>query len=133
MLKMSETMTIGEVAARVGVRTSALRYYESVGLLPAPNRVSGQRRYDVGILRQVAAVQAAQKAGFTIREIKTLLNSAEMEMPYSERLQQLARRKLAEVKILIAQAQQQKAVLEAGLTCCCRKAEECSLFASICA
>ncbi|MFN8565769.1 MAG: MerR family DNA-binding transcriptional regulator, partial [Anaerolineae bacterium] len=39
-------MTISEVARRVGVRTSTLRYYESIGLLPAPKRVSGRRRYD---------------------------------------------------------------------------------------
>ena len=39
-------LSIGEVAAQVGVRTSALRYYESIGLLPAARRVNGRRRYD---------------------------------------------------------------------------------------
>ncbi len=38
-------LTIGELAKRTGVATSALRYYEELGLLPAPGRVSGQRRY----------------------------------------------------------------------------------------
>jgi MerR family transcriptional regulator, redox-sensitive transcriptional activator SoxR len=41
-----EELAIGEVARRAGIRPSALRYYESIGLLPAPTRVSGRRRYD---------------------------------------------------------------------------------------
>ena len=39
-------MTIGEVAGRAGIKASAIRFYEKAGLLPKPNRTSGQRRYD---------------------------------------------------------------------------------------
>ena len=39
-------MRIGEVAGRAGVRVSLIRYYEDIGLLPEPDRVTGQRRYD---------------------------------------------------------------------------------------
>ncbi len=41
-------LTIGDVARRSGLRPSALRYYEEAGLLPAPARVNGRRRYDGG-------------------------------------------------------------------------------------
>ena len=123
-------MTIGEVAARVGLRTSALRYYESVGILPAPMRVGGQRRYDAGVLRRVEIIQAAQKLGFSIKEIKSLLSAGETELPYSDRLKKLAREKLTEADNAIAQAQQQKAVLEAGLICRCGCLEDCYLFVS---
>ncbi len=68
-------MTIGEVARQTGVRTSTLRYYEEIGLLPAPSRVNGQRRYDAGILQSLALIHVAQQAGFTVAEIQVLLNS----------------------------------------------------------
>ena len=71
---MDDVLTIGELARRVGMRTSALRYYESVGLLPAPRRVSGQRRYDPSTVQLIAVLQTAQQAGFTIAEMQTLVN-----------------------------------------------------------
>jgi MerR family redox-sensitive transcriptional activator SoxR len=128
MSRSSETLSIGEVAQKAGVRPSALRYYESVGVLPAPKRQSGQRRYDAGILKQIRFIQSAQKAGLSIAEMKTLLDSPETERPYSERLQELACRKLVEVEKLIADAQAMKQVLEAGLACRCARLEDCLLF-----
>jgi MerR family redox-sensitive transcriptional activator SoxR len=71
-------MGIGAVASRAGVRPSALRYYERIGLLPTPERENGQRPYDGEVLREVldrlAVVRVAQQAGFTISEIRTLLD-----------------------------------------------------------
>lgn len=76
MAKQTSTnyLSIGEVAARAGVRTSALRYYESIGLLPAPRRINGRRAYEATILQQLAILQLAQKAGFTMNEIDELLH-----------------------------------------------------------
>jgi MerR family transcriptional regulator, redox-sensitive transcriptional activator SoxR len=128
MSKPSGSLSIGEVAQRTGLRASALRYYESVGVLPAPRRVSGQRLYDAIIFKHVRLIQAAQKAGFSIEEIKTLLDSSETGKPYAERLQELAQRKLREVEKLIADAQAMKQILEAGLDCRCAKIEDCLLF-----
>jgi len=51
-----ETLTISEVARRAGVRASAIRYYESIKLLPPPQRVSGRRRYSEDILRQLSFI-----------------------------------------------------------------------------
>ncbi len=65
-------LTIGEVARRAGVRTSALRYYEEVGVLPPPERKSGQRRYDETVLARLAVVRLAQELGFTVAEIRAL-------------------------------------------------------------
>jgi MerR family redox-sensitive transcriptional activator SoxR len=101
-------MSIGEVARSVGVRPSALRYYESVGLLPAPERINGRRRYDGEVLREVldrlAVVRLAQQAGFTISEIRTLLNGFSENTPPSERWRLLAEEKLPEVDVLIERA-----------------------------
>ncbi len=54
---MKDEMTIGEIAQRVGVRASTLRYYENVGLLPTPKRISGKRYYDVTVLKRLAIIQ----------------------------------------------------------------------------
>jgi MerR family transcriptional regulator, redox-sensitive transcriptional activator SoxR len=92
-------LSIGEVSQQAGLRPSALRYYESMGHLPVPLRQSGQRRYDASVFKHFRLIQAAQKVGLSIEEIKTLLDSSETAPPYAERLQGLARRKLVEVSI----------------------------------
>jgi MerR family redox-sensitive transcriptional activator SoxR len=106
----------------------ALRYYEFIGILQAPRRVSGQRRYDDGIIKQVRFIQLVKKAGFSIEEMKILLGQSNPDAPYAARLHHLARRKLVEVEALIAQAQTMKAILEAGLKCKCLRLEDCLLF-----
>lgn len=119
-------LTIGEVAHKAGIRTSALRYYESMGLLPAPRRASGgHRRYDASILEQVAILHMAQQAGFTIAEMRLLVAGFEASVPASERWQQLARAKLSEIEALIAHAQQTKRLLEGLVQCECVHLEEC--------
>src|SRR5918911_5312656 len=66
-------MRIGQVASRAGIRVSQIRYYEEIGLLPEPDRVSGQRRYDDTILRRLAVIDVAQRAGLTLEEIRDLV------------------------------------------------------------
>ena len=122
-----EEMSIGEVARRAGVRTSALRYYESVGVLPAPRRVSGRRRYDGEVLDLLAIVRVAQQAGFTVAEIRTLLHGFSADTPPSARWRALASRKLPEVEALIERALGMKRLLERGLRCDCLRLEDCEL------
>ena len=118
-------LTISEVAKQAGIRTSAIRYYESVGLLPLPQRVSGQRRYDADILRRLAFIQAAQAVGLSVAEMRTLLNELDVDAPLSARWQSLAKRKLAEVDTLIQRAQSMRRMLEQGLHCSCPDLEQC--------
>jgi MerR family transcriptional regulator, redox-sensitive transcriptional activator SoxR len=127
-----ESMSIGEVARRAGIRPSALRYYEGVGVLPAPERENGRRRYDGEVLREVldrmAVVRVAQQAGFTISEIRTLLNGFSEETPPSERWRLLAEEKLPEVEALVKRALGMRALLERGLRCECLRLEDCDLI-----
>lgn len=129
---MAGGITIGEVAQLAGIRPSVLRYYESVGVLPKPGRVNGRRRYDGEVLREVldrlAVVSIAQQAGFTIAEIRTLLDGFSADAPPSERWRILAREKLTEVEALIERAQGMKRVLERGLECECLRIEDCALL-----
>src|ERR687894_3274830 len=123
--------TIGEVARRARVRPSKLRYYERIGMLPSPERTNGRRRYDGEVLREVldrlAVVRVAQQAGFTISEIRTLLDGFSEDTPPSERWRILAQDKLAEVEALVGRALSMKDLLERGLRCECLRLEECSL------
>ena len=122
-------MSIGEVAQRAGVRPSALRYYESIGVLPTPERENGRRRYDGEVLREVldrlAVVRVAQQAGFTISEIRMLLDGFSEDTPPSERWRVLAREKLPEVEALVERALGMKNLLERGLRCECLRLEDC--------
>lgn len=120
-----EELTISEVAEQAGLRASAIRYYESIQLLPAPRRSGGRRRYHPDILRRLAFIQVAQAAGLSIAEIQTLVNELDASAPLSERWQALAHQKLAEVDALMRKVQGMKMILENGLNCSCTNLEEC--------
>ncbi len=121
---------IGEVARRAGLRTSTLRYYEDAGLLEAPDRVNGRRRYGPSVLPQLRAIQVAKRAGFTLSEVRVLFQGFPEEgTTASARWRDLAQRKLVEVEELIARARGMKRLLEEGLRCNCLTPEECTLLA----
>src|SRR3954453_18026298 len=94
------TLRIGEVAQRVGLNTSAIRYYERNGVLPEPARVSGQRRYTDATVERLRVLDIAKRAGFPPEEAKILLATIDGGTPAHEQLQDLASRKLPEVNAL---------------------------------
>lgn len=118
-------LTITDVARRMGIRPSAIRYYESIGLLPIPSRVNSRRRYDEGILQRLAIIGTAQRMGFTIAEISTLLHGFSAETPAWARWQTLAQGKLPEIDALIRKAVGMKRLLEASLACECLTLDAC--------
>lgn len=124
-----DELTIGEVARRAGLRPSALRYYESVGLLDPPRRRQTRRYYDPGVVQRLAVIAVAQQAGFTVAEIGVLLHGFGSEVTPSARWRALAEAKLPEVDALIVRAQAMKRMLEEGLRCDCVRFEECIIVA----
>lgn len=126
----SETNTwlIGDVARRAGIKPSAIRYYERIGLLPEAERVSGWRRYDESALDRLAVIELAQRAGFTLAEIRTLLNGFSPDTAPSARWQELARKKIPEVDEFITRAGGMKRLLEEGLDCECLSLEQCGIL-----
>ena len=120
-----EELTISEVAKRAGIRASAIRYYESVRLLPAPRRSGGRRRYDADVLRRISFIQVAQAAGLTIAEIQTLVNELDDDTALSDRWQKLARQKLTEVDALMRKLEDMKLMLANALRCRCTNLDEC--------
>jgi MerR family redox-sensitive transcriptional activator SoxR len=120
-------LSIGEVARRTGTRPSALRYYEEVGILPSPARVSGRRIYDAAAIQRIDVLRFAQQAGFTLDEIRTLFNGFDAQTPLSARWQSLARVKLQELDLLAKGIRKMRRVIELGLKCGCMRVEDCSL------
>jgi DNA-binding transcriptional MerR regulator len=109
-----ETLTIGELARRTGVAPSALRYYETIGLLAPPARVSGRRRYEPQAVAVVGSILFLADVGFTLGEIQQLMAArASSPLPWRE----LARRKLAELDERIAEAQAARVAVEHALAC----------------
>jgi MerR family redox-sensitive transcriptional activator SoxR len=71
----TDLLTIGEIARRAGLATSALRYYERQGLVSATRTSGGQRRYRRNVLRRLAFIRAAQNVGLSLGEIRTALET----------------------------------------------------------
>jgi MerR family redox-sensitive transcriptional activator SoxR len=118
-------LSIGAVAQRAGLRVSAIRYYESAGLIEPARRISGRRVYDHAVFESIALVRLAQEAGFTVAEIRELISGFATATPASTRWQALARRKLVDVVDRIERAQRMKEVLERLLRCRCETLGQC--------
>ena len=108
-----ELLTIGELARRTGVAASALRYYEELGLLPAPPRISGQRRYHESAVTLVAVIRLHSDAGFTLTEQRALMAPGDDAPDWRE----LAQCKLVELDEQIARAEAARAAISHGLRC----------------
>jgi DNA-binding transcriptional MerR regulator len=121
-------LTIGEVARRAGVATSSIRYYESIGLLPEPARLYGQRRYDTDVLGRLAFIGVAQSAGFKLSEIRELLGGIDDGDGMAEHIRSLSSRKLVEVEALLERTRAMQGWLQVAQACGCASPDECALF-----
>jgi MerR family redox-sensitive transcriptional activator SoxR len=122
----STLLPIGEVARRVGLRPSAVRYYERMGLLRPTPRAGGQRRYDPAALHRLSAIRLAQRAGFSLDEIKRLFESE--RLPGGAGWRALVESKLREVRARIDEAQVMERMLLESLECGCEAFDECPLI-----
>lgn len=118
-------LSIGQLAARAELNASTLRYYESVGLIPAPERKNGQRRYDEGLLDRIHFIKIAQQTGFSIQEITVLLEGFEAGDSLSERWEQMAIQKRTELEQRKRQLNSMIQILDSGLNCKCLTWSEC--------
>ena len=118
---------IGELARRTGVATSALRYYERIGLLPAAERAGQRRHYPPSVAERVALIRLYNDAGFTLAEIGRMLAARSQGR---EGWGDLAERKIAELDARIADAQQAKTLIKHALECPHRDLHACPNFRS---
>jgi MerR family transcriptional regulator, redox-sensitive transcriptional activator SoxR len=118
-------LTIGEVARKAGLQTSAIRYYEKIGLLPKTQRIGGQRRYETSVLDYLEVINVAKRAGFRMDEIRHLFHGFGRGIPAFRRWQVLAQRKITEMDDLIARARKMKLLLQKADRCKCLDLEDC--------
>ena len=118
-------MTIGDVASRAGLTASAIRYYERVGVLPAPRRVNGQRRYGPEVLDRLAVLRLAQACGFHLEEVRTLLQGFQTTEKPSERWRKLAERKRQELDQQMKDLAIMRRLVERVAECECFDLAEC--------
>ena len=123
-----ELLTIGEVARRSGRTASSIRYYEDIGLIPPAVRISGRRRYEPEIVRTLAIIETAQRAGLSLDDVHLLLEAAPDDAASTERLRGVAERKLPELVTLIERAELVRSWLEDAARCTCPTLDECPLF-----
>ncbi|OBJ70664.1 MerR family transcriptional regulator [Mycobacterium sp. 1274756.6] len=120
---MTHQLTIGEVARRTGVAATTLRYYEKSGLLPAPDRVGGQRRYRETVIGRLQVIALCKAAGFTLDEVRRLLADDAPGRPASRALGQ---GKLREIDLQMESLTRARAVIEWGMRCTCPSIDNCT-------
>src|SRR5215831_12491462 len=113
---MSKEMSIGEVARQAGIRPSAIRYYESMGVLPPARLVSTKRRYTADIFPRLAIIKIAQRAGFTVEEMRLVLNSQQGDANLSGGWRALAQKKLSEIETRMQQLATMRSILQEALS-----------------
>jgi len=119
-------LTISKVARQVGLRPSAIRYYEQIKILPPARRMSGQRRYAADTVYQLAVLRRAQEVGFTLDEIRQLFSGFRKSIPLSARWRKIAERKHIELDAQINRIQSMKHLLTRLQTCCqCETVNQC--------
>src|SRR4029077_18436546 len=119
MSNQDRSMSIGTVAAQAGRRPSSIRYYERIGLLPRPARVSGRRVYGPDTVRTLAVIETGQRAGLTLDEIRDLLSASDGDPVAIERRREETLRKLLEVTELNERTEIVRVWLEAAARCEC--------------
>ncbi len=123
------TFGIGEVAKKAGTSVSAIRFYEREGLLLEAERVGGKRRFGSDVVRRLGIIDIAKQAGFSLEEVRALLDSIDRGAPAHKELQALAARKLPEMDTLIERARAMRDWLALASDCGCELLEDCALFA----
>jgi MerR family transcriptional regulator, redox-sensitive transcriptional activator SoxR len=119
-------MEIGEVARRVGLKPSAVRYYEERGLIAPEQRIGNRRVYGEAAVERLALILFAKKIGFTLDEVRTLLDGFPADTSAGERWSELASVKLAELDAMSARIETMRQALKGISHCGCKDLDECA-------
>ncbi|RKE18551.1 redox-sensitive transcriptional activator SoxR [Streptomyces sp. TLI_171] len=124
-----DVLTIGQLAERSGLATSALRYYESLGLIHSARTTGNQRRYPRSTLRRIAFVRAAQQVGLSLDEVRTALaRLPEDRAPTHREWNSVATTWQSRIDRQIAELELMKAKLTGCIGCGCLSLTRCGLY-----
>lgn len=121
---MSSGMGIGDFAARIGVKASAVRYYEAEGLLPKPSRRSGKRVYESDDLVRLRLIVSARQLGFSISDLRGLAGLAAPELKLE------AKRRATNLRSSIADLVRVADSIEQLSKCPCDQGLDCAWYNS---
>lgn len=122
-------LTVGELSRRSGVPASALRFYETSGLLSSRRTSGGQRRYQRATLRRVAVIRAAQAVGLSLEEIRAALESLPSgRTPTVRDWERLSRRWRRQLDRRIDDLERLRDRLTGCIGCGCLSLTQCSLL-----
>lgn len=125
----SETWTIGRVAERAGVATSALRFYEEQGLIEAERTSSGHRRYSRDVLRRIAFLRIAQRVGLSLDEVRAALEALpDARTPTKRDWQRLAESWGPRLDEHIRMLERLRNRLDGCIGCGCLSMRDCALL-----
>jgi MerR family redox-sensitive transcriptional activator SoxR len=121
--------SVGELAARAGVNTSALRFYEANGLIQSERNQSGHRRYRSDALRRVAFIRVAQRIGLSLDEISTALDSLPSQRtPTRDDWDDISSAWLPRIDEQIAELEMLRDRLDGCIGCGCLSLDTCELY-----
>ncbi len=121
-------LSVGQVATRSGVAVSALHFYEARGLIHSVRNAGNQRRYGRDVLRRIAVIKVAQRAGVPLAEIARALEALPADAaPDRADWQRLSRRWRADLDARIAQLTRLRDHLDGCIGCGCLSLRECPL------
>lgn len=126
-----DELTVGEVAARLGLAVSAIQFYENKGLITGVRTAGRRRRYSRDVLQRIAVIRAAQGVGIPLNAMRDVLAALPAERrPSREDWQIALARWLTDVDTRIARLEDLIAQLIRCEACGCLSAETCPLLAS---
>ncbi|WP_020679498.1 MerR family transcriptional regulator [Marinobacterium rhizophilum] len=129
---MSQGYTIGRLSQLSGVNLETVRYYERIGLLPAPQRAdNGYRRYNDAAARRLRFIRRGRELGFGIEAIRTLLQLVDHPQQPCHEADQLTRSHLEDVEAKIADLQAMRDELIRLAGCQSDSAEHCRLIEAL--
>jgi MerR family redox-sensitive transcriptional activator SoxR len=128
-MNSQKLLSIGEISQRTGVATSALRFYESIGLIESQRSAGNQRRFQRAVIRRVAVVKAAQRAGVPLEEIGRAMSTLPAgRAPTRVDWQRLSSLWERDLSARIARLSRIKDDLTGCIGCGCLSIENCALF-----
>ncbi|PML49998.1 redox-sensitive transcriptional activator SoxR [Vibrio lentus] len=122
-------LTIGQLSERSGVAPSALRFYETKGLIASIRTNGNQRRYQSAMLRRIALIQVAQSIGFTLEEITEELSTLPMNHTTTKRdWERVAKKWRGQLDSKMAQIKSLQENLTGCIGCGCLSMQKCQLL-----
>lgn len=124
-----DLLSIGEIARRAGVATSALRYYESLGLIASTRTTGDRRRYRRTVLRRIAVIRAAQRVGLSLEEIRDAFVGVPVEAaPTRAQWTRMAARWRPAIEQRILDLEKVRDELSGCIGCGCLSLQRCRLY-----